>query len=130
MKLFSYTYNRISRVATAILMLFSIIGAVEATAAGPYLVTDNSQVTGDTLSLHDDTFNLDATGQSEATIAKDKYFYVDIEDTPISIDNETGLIVLFGRWSNEGSPKATKVEGSEDGTTWDILGYSYMQFRG
>lgn len=130
MKLFSYTYNRISRVATAILMLFSIIGAVEATAAGPYLVTDNSQVTGETLSLHDDTFNLDATGQSEATIAKDKYFYVDIEDTPISIDNETGLIVLFGRWSNEGSPKATKVEGSEDGTTWDILGYSYMQFRG
>ncbi len=116
----------------AILLLFSILGTVNAEAAGPYLVTDNSQVTGETLSVSENTFNLEVTGQSETTIAKDEWFYVDIKNTPISIDKETGLIVLFGRWNNEGSPKATQVEGSvsEDGEDWVTLGYSYMQFRG
>lgn len=102
-------------------------------AAGPYLITDKNQVSGLNGDETDNTFNPEDTGQSEATLSKglaNAYSFTVKLNEPISLTDAEGLVVLFGRWQNEGSPKATKVEGKLNGSEWETIGYSYMQFRG
>ncbi|MDE6741573.1 MAG: right-handed parallel beta-helix repeat-containing protein, partial [Muribaculaceae bacterium] len=115
-----------------ILLLYTLFSSVSF-AAGPYLITDKNQVSGLNGDETDNTFKPEEPGQSEATLSKDAdnaYSFAVKLNEPISLTDTEGLVVLFGRWQNEGSPKATKVEGSLNGSEWETIGYSYMQFRG
>ena len=114
------------------ILLLCVFFASVSHAAGPYLVTDKNQVTGLNGDETDNTFDPNVSGATEATLGKDGEnaysFSVDLKDA-ISLTDSQGLVVMFGRWNNEGSPKATRVEGLNEDGKWDILGYSYMQFR-
>ncbi|MDE5997261.1 MAG: right-handed parallel beta-helix repeat-containing protein [Muribaculaceae bacterium] len=117
----------------AIIFLLCTLFSSISFAAGPYLITDKNQVSRLNGDETDNTFRPDEQGQSEATLSKDAdnaySFTVKLNKSILLTDTE-GLVVLFGRWQNEGSPKATKVEGRLNGSEWETIGYSYMQFRG
>ena len=111
------------------ILLLCIVCTSHSYAEVTYLITDDTKVTG-LAGASANTFDPDAIDdQTEATLPKEESFIVELEN-PIAITADEGLVVMFRRWNNEGSPKATRVEGLNEDENWDILGYSYMQFRG